>query len=265
MKYSLAIIFLTVTVSAVVSMGVPARAGSSVSEHTHRGFSLGAGYERYMADWKGTGSNARVRIEQNRFYLHGDYVFAGRITAGFRLGTASAISTGFDPLDVHPHGYIDYGFEPFGSILLSCTPIGAARGTSGLALDIRFELSAFSTYTDESSVYLYDCERDRLYFEARREIRDQWEGSLAVLFVAGSNKSRFGAGPVILRSGAFGKTELDWGEYTDTWDDYMRSDQDTGMLFTLDLTPSASTAVHGYALFGPTIRLGVWVTRLLFR
>ncbi len=241
---------------------------SSNSEHPAGDFSVGAGYERYKSEWGGSHSVKR-EVFQNRIYVQGDYHLARRFRAGARLGAADLSAPDLD--DIEPRNHIDYGFSPFGSINLNWTPIGALPGTRGAALEILFEASAFAAYTASKIEGSLDGFQMTTHYEAWPELSGMWEGKLAVLLAAHNGSSRFGAGLMLLQSGAETRTRLRtswsegvWNKHTLT--NYFKTQNEVGMLYTWRFSPGLATLLNTKVVLAfPAVQFNVSLSRILTR
>jgi hypothetical protein len=249
------ILMFALTASSVTSATAD-EAADSVSVYSgHPGtrLALGAGYERYTADWDGRRST-RMEVLQDRFYLQGHYQPVRRLRVGARLGAADLSAP--EPEHSFLWTQIDYGFAPFGSIDLSWTPLGAIPGTQGGAIELLFEVSAFAGCTADKMMGYYDSFEMRVDYEAWPEVNAMWEGRLAILVASHNGYFRFRAGPVLLQSGAETRTRFRiswtegvWNEFTET--NYYKTRSEVGVLYGLRFSPGFAMVIDAE---------GVWTT-----
>jgi len=213
-------------------------------------FSVGAGYEHYSAEWNGRRSMVRD-VRQNRFFVLGDYHLARRLRVGARLGAADLSAPDLDNID--PGNQIDYALSPFGSLTLNWTPLGASPGTRGGALEILFEVSAFTTHTAGKIEGWYDAFETKVDYEAWPEVTDMWEGRLAVVLAGHNGSSRFGAGLMLLQSGAKTRTRARTSWSHEAWNgftltNYFKTQNEVGVLFTWRFSPGAAIVIDAQAV-----------------
>jgi len=243
---------------------------AATAEHTQLGqgsppgkLSVGAGYEHYIAQWDGRHST-NVEVLQDRFYVRGVYQPSRRLRVGARLGAANLSAP--DLSGNYFWNHIDYGYSSFGSVDLNWTPLGAVPGGLGGALDILFEVSAFTTYTADWMEGWYDGFGTRVDYEAYPEVSSMWEGRLAILVAAHSGYFRFGAGPMLLQSGAETRTHFRiswtegvWEEVTET--DYFTTRNELGMVYALRFSPGLAIVIDAEAVWtagGPLFKISLY-------
>ena len=253
---------MTMLIVLAVSAAAAADETQSDRGHPPGKFSVGAGFERYIADWDGRRSRAD-EVLQNRFFVRGSYDLARRLRIGARLGAADLSATGLDGLDLTNH--IDYGLSPFGSIYLNWTPLGASPGTMGGAIEILFDVSTFATYSADKIEGWYDGFGTRYDYEAWPEVSSMWEGRLAILVASYNRYFRFRAGPMLLQSGAetgtrvrTSWTEGVWNEGTET--NYFTTQNEVGVVYALRFSPGAAIVIDAEAVWttaGPQIKVSL--------
>ncbi|MFC1800126.1 hypothetical protein ACFL2Z_04360 [Candidatus Eisenbacteria bacterium] len=254
--------FLSVLMMVFMSASVMADETPSGPGHPPGKFSLGAGYERYTADWD-VRRYTKGGVLQNRFYVQGDYQLARRLRVGARLGAADLSAPDLDDIDFR--NQVDYGFSPFGSVNLNWTPLGAIPGSVGGAIEILFEASAFATYTADKIEGSFDAFETRVDYEAWPKVSSMWEGRLAVLVAVHNGGFRFRAGPMLLQSGAETRTrgrnswsEGVWNEFTLT--NYFKTQNEVGVLYALRFYPGAAILIDAEAVWttgGPQFKISL--------
>jgi hypothetical protein len=182
--------------------------------------SLGAGYERYNADWTGDFWGIGLgRIEQNRFYVHVGCLLGRRLLAAGTLGAADAATSDPPFYDAHPPGPTEYGFQVFGRLSLLATPLGAPPGRPGAALDLVVDVSAFGPDHSEFDGYVHgDWQGEDVDFTARLEIEDMWEASAAALLRVGNGTFTWRSGWMLYQSRAMRPVRIEsaWGSDSGT-------------------------------------------------
>jgi len=261
----LAIASMTVLIVVVVSASVTADETQSDPGHPPGKFSVGAGYERYSAEWIGHAGTVMKDTRQNRIFLKADYWTAPRLRVSARLGAADLFVPEGDLYFLRSH--VDYGFSPFGSISLNWTPVGAQPGTEGGAIEVLFEVSAFATYAADKIEGSYDSGwGEPLEYEAWPEVSSMWEGKVGLLLSTQSGASRFGAGLMFLDSGAETRTHIKtgWGEGTET--DYSKTQNNIGMMGAWRFSPGADMILDTRIVWtGPALLFEVSIGRVLAR
>lgn len=229
--------------------------------------SLGAGYERYNADWTGDFWGIGLgRIEQNRFCIRVGYLLSRRLLAAGTLGAADAATSDPPFDDAHPRGPTEYGFQVFGKLSLLATPLGAPPGRRGAALDLLIELSAFGPYCTEFDGYVYsDWLGEELDFTARLEIEDMWEASTAALLRVDNGTFTWRFGWMLYRSRAMRSVRIETAWGADSATRQIEAEQEFGALIALRFTPWGASAVELKVLAPPTTRFSLALTTPLFR
>ena len=229
--------------------------------------SLGAGYERYNADWTGDFWGIGLgRIEQNRFYVRVGYLLNRRLLAAGTLGAADAATSDPPFHDAHPRGPTEYGFQVFGKLSLLATPLGAPPGRRGAALDLLVELSAFGPYHTEFDGYVYsDWQGEEVDFTARLEIEDMWEASAAALLRVGNSTVTWRFGWMLYRSRAMRSVRIETAWGADSGIRQIEAEQEFGILIALRLTPWGATALEFEVLTPPTTRFSLALSKPLCR
>jgi hypothetical protein len=229
--------------------------------------SLGAGYERYNAEWTadiwGMGLG---KIEQDRFYVRVGYLVGRRLLVTGTLGAADAATS--DPLfyDAHPRGPAEYGFQVFGNLSLLATPLGVPPGRQGAALDLLVGLSAFGPYRTEFDGYIYsEWQCEEVDFTARLAIEDMWEASAAALLRVGNGTFTWRFGWMLYRSRAMRSVRIEtvWG--ADGGRRQIEAEQEFGALIALQLTPWGATGLEFEVLTPPTTRFSLALSTPLCR
>ena len=259
------IVLLSLFITASMATGTLADETQLGPGHPPGAFSVGAGYERYSAEWIGSNRRAIRDAFQNRVFLQISHRFAPRLRIGARLGAADLSAPDLDNIDFRNH--VDYGLSPFGSVHLNWTPLGAQPGTMGGALEIHFEASAFGTYTaDRIEGSLDDGFGEPVGYEAWPEVSSMWEGRIGILLAIQNGTSCFGCGFMFLQSGAETRTHIKtrWGEGTET--DYFRSHNNIGMVGAWRFSPGADLVLDTkVAWTGPALLFEVSLGRVLAR
>jgi hypothetical protein len=229
--------------------------------------SLGAGYERYNADWTGDFWGIGLgRIEQDRFYVRVSYLISRRLLAAGTLGAADAATSAAPFHDVHPRGPTEYGFQVFGKLSLLATPLGVPPGRRGAALDLLVELSAFGPYRTEFDGYVYsDWQGEEVDFTAWLEIEEMWEGSAAALLRVGNGTLTWRFGWMLYRSRAMRSVRIETAWGADSGTRQIEAEQEFGVLVALRLTPWAASALEFGVLTPPITRFSLAVSTPLCR
>lgn len=248
---------------AAVSTAIMAVEASSSSGNPAGVLSMGAGYERYEAEWVGSHSVKR-EVFQNRVYIQGDYRVARRLRTGARLGAAGLSACDLDDIDHSNH--VDYSLSPYGSIILNWTPVGALQGTIGGAIEIMFAVSAFATYTADKIEGSIDGFGMTTEYEAWPEVSSMWEAKLSILLAAHNGSYSFGAGLTFLESGAETRTRIktQWNDGTLT--NYFKTQNQVGILYSFRLSPGLATRVDTEVIWMPPhVRFEISLARVLIR
>jgi hypothetical protein len=256
---------LTVFPGALAAADDAADSVSPESGNPFQGLSIGAGYERYQAEWRGNHS-AEGAVFQHRAYVRGDYYLARRLRAGIKLGAADLTAPYFDEVD--PGTNTDYGFSPYGSVTVNWTPLGALPGSRGGAIEVLLEVSGFATFdADKFDGTYLDWGGEVREYEAWPEVTEMWEGRLGVLFGVHNKWYSFGAGLMFLESGAESRTRVKTRWYDGVLTNYFRTaPPQVGMLYRLSLLPGLAMLVDTEVVWTPPyVQFEISASRILVR
>jgi hypothetical protein len=237
---------------------------SSVPLNSSYKFAVGAGYERYTAEWIGSNHSKGREVSQNRLFLQMDYQPVRCLRVGAGVGGSDLSAP-----ELATSGYCDFGFcdqleypvSPFASVNINWTPLGALPGSRGASIEILFEVSAFSTFASDKidGTYL-DWGGEVRRYEAWPEVRSMWEGKLGFLLATQHGSWRFGAGLMYLESGAEARTRIktDWYDGNET--DYLKTRNNIGMLLAWQFSPVAAIVIDAEAVWtmgGPQLKISL--------
>jgi hypothetical protein len=191
------------------------------------------------------------RIDQRRFYIRGGVLIAERWEIHGRVGMVEMRATEFAPMFHRQGTLIENGIAAFVSLGMEGPLLGVPRGSPGVAIDLAMEASALLSHKDEWEGYLTTISGD-LPVSVRAQIKEHWEGSLAVLFRTGNGMISMSCGPSLMRSGARCLVDIEAGGVEDTWSGYIENTHEVGMTAAVRLNIRRRAAVDAQVLLGPT-------------
>jgi hypothetical protein len=248
----------------VVSGDATALETLSQSENRASILSLGAGYERYMAEWVGNKHSKIRKVSQNRLFLQADYQPVRRLRVEVGIGAADLSAP-----QLATYGYCDIGLchrpeydvSPFAKVDIRWIPLGALPGSPGGEIEILLEVSAFATFdADKIDGSYIDWGGEVREYEVWPEVSSMWDARFGFLLATQHESSRFGAGLMFLQSGAEARTRIktDWYDGYDT--DYLKTQNNIGMLFAWRFSPGAVIVIDAEALWttgGPQFKISL--------